>query len=63
MIDTYGENFDKEKYKREYVNIENDEDGIIENHIETGISKDGEYLVSISSARKIFDENNYDDEN
>ena len=67
-VDTYGENFDKEKYKREYVNIENDEDGIIENHIETGISKDGQYLVSVSSARKIFDENNenennYQDEN
>ena len=55
-VDTYGENFDERKYKREYINIENVDDGRIENHVETGISKDGQYLISVTSARKIFDE-------
>ena len=62
-VDTYGENFDKEKYTREYVNIENVEDGRIENHVETGISKDGQYLISVTSAQKIFDPNKIKDEN
>ena len=57
-VDTYGENFDSEKYKREYINVENVNDGKIENHIETGISKDGQYLISVTSSRKIYDENN-----
>jgi hypothetical protein len=56
-VDTYGENFDEEKYKREYINIENVDDGKIENHIETGLSKDGQYLISVTSAKKIYDEN------
>ena len=56
-VDTYGENFDERKYKRDYINIENADDGRIENHVETGISKDGQYLISVSSARKIYDEN------
>ena len=56
-VDTYGENFDERKYKREYINVENVDDGKIENHVETGISKDGQYLISVTSARKIFDEN------
>ena len=52
-VNTYGENFDERKYKREYVNVKDVDDGRIENHIETGISKDGQYLISVSSARKI----------
>ena len=59
-VDTYGENFDNEKYKREYINVENVDDGKIENHIETGISKDGQYLISVTSAKKIYDENGND---
>ena len=57
-VDTYGENFDERKYKREYINVENVDDGKIENHVETGISKDGQYLISVTSARKIFNEKN-----
>ena len=61
-VDTYGDKFDKEKYKREYINVENVDDGKIENHIETGISKDGQYLISVTSAKKIYDENENDRE-
>ncbi len=59
-VNTYGENFDKEKYKREYINVENVDDGKIENHIETGLSKDGQYLISVTSAKKIYDEKGND---
>ena len=52
-VDTYGENFDAGKYKREYINVKNVEDGKIENHIETGLSKDGQYLISVTSEQKI----------
>ena len=66
-VDTYGENFDERKYKREYINVENVDDGKIENHVETGISKDGQYLISVTSERKIFNENSqneyYENEN
>lgn len=60
---TYGENFDAEKYKREYVNIENVDDGRIENHIETSLSKDGQYLISVTSATKVYDENRNENNN
>ena len=56
-VNTYGENFDAEKYRREYVNVENVDDGRIENHIETSLSKDGQYLISVTSATKVYDEN------
>ena len=56
-VNTYGENFDERKYKTEYVNVKDIDDGRIENHIETGISKDGQYLISVSSARKIYEGN------
>ena len=59
-VDIYGERFDNKKYKREYINIEKKNDGTIENHIETGISKDGQYLISVSSSQKIYD-NNYNE--
>ena len=62
-VNTYGENFDAEKYKREYVNIENVDDGRIENHIETSLSKDGQYLISVTSATKVYDENRNNNEN
>ena len=62
-VNTYGENFDAEKYKREYVNVENVDDGRIENHIETSLSKDGQYLISVTSATKIYDENRNNNEN
>ena len=61
-VDTYGENFDESKYKREYTNVEEVDDGRIENHIETGLSKDGQYLISVSSARKIYDDNKNENE-
>ena len=66
-VDTYGENFDEKKYRRDYFNVENVEDGRIENHVETGLSKDGQYLISVTSAQKIYDERNrneneYEDE-
>ena len=56
----YGENFDEKKYKREYINVEDVGDGRIENRIETGISNDGQYLISVSSARKINHSNKND---
>ena len=61
-LDTYGETFDEKKNKRKYLNIENVKDGIIKNYKETGISKDGEYLISVTSAEKIYDQN-YNNEN
>ena len=65
-VDTYGDNFDAEKYRREYTNIEDVDNGRIENHVETTLSKDGQYLISVSSATKVYDEkenNNNDNEN
>jgi hypothetical protein len=55
-VDTYGENFDVEKYKQEYINIKDVENGKIENHIQTSLSKDGQYLISVTSAKRIYDD-------
>ena len=62
-VDTYGENFDEKKYKRKYLSIENVEDGRIENHTETGLSKDGQYLISVTSAEKIYNKKNNKNKN
>ena len=62
-INTYGEHFDNEKYKREYINVERVNNGRIENHIETGLSKDGQYLISQTFAQKYYDENYNGNEN
>ena len=56
-VDTYGSKYTGEQYHRDYINIENKKYGKIANHIHTGISKDGQYLISMTSAQKIPDEN------
>ena len=56
-VDTYGSKYTGEQYHRDYINIENAKYGKIANHIHTGISKDGQYLISMTSAQKIQDEN------
>ena len=56
-VDTYGPNYKGEAYHRDYVNIENVNKGKIMNHIHTGLSKDGQYLINMTSAQKIYDEN------
>ena len=56
-VDTYGPNYKGEPYHRDYVNIESVNHGKIANHIHTGLSKDGQYLISMTSAQKISDEN------
>jgi len=50
-------NYQGEPYHRDYVNIENVSYGKVANHIHTGLSKDGQYLISMTSAQKISDEN------
>ena len=55
-IDAYGENFENKKYKRIYTNVEKVNDGRIENQVEAGISKDGQFLISVTSSQKIYDE-------
>ena len=60
----YGESKENEKYKRIYTNVEKVNDGRIENYVETGISKDGQFLISVTSSQKIYDEYyNENDEN
>ena len=49
--------YPREPYHRDYVNIENVSHCKIANHIHTGLSKDGQYLISMTSAEKISDEN------
>ena len=56
-VNTYGPNYTGEQYHRDYVNIESVNNGKIENHIHTGISKDGQYLISMTSSQKIQDDN------
>ena len=56
-VDTYGPNYKGELYHKDYVNIENVSHGKIANHIHTGLSKDGQYLINMTSAEKILDEN------
>ena len=56
-VDTYGSKYTGEQYHRDYINIENKKYGKIANYIHTGISKDGQYLISMTSAQKIPDEN------
>ena len=56
-VDTYGSKYTGEQYHRDYINIENAKYGKIANHIHTGISKDGQYLISMTSTQKIQDEN------
>ena len=50
-------NYQGEPYHRDYINIENVSYGKVANHIHTGLSKDGQYLISMTSAQKISDEN------
>jgi len=50
-------NYVGEPYHQDYINIENSVHGKIMNHIHTGVSKDGQYLISMTSAQKISDEN------
>ncbi len=56
-VDTYGSKYTGEQYHRDFINIENKTYGKIANHIHTGLSKDGQYLISMTSAQKIPDEN------
>ena len=56
-VDTYGPKYTGEQYHRDYINIENTKYGKIANHIHTGLSKDGQYLISMTSAQKLPDEN------
>ena len=56
-VDTYGPNYSGEQYHHDYVNIENVSHGKIAKHIHTGISKDGQYLINMTSSEKIQDEN------
>ncbi len=49
--------YQREPYHRDFVNIENVSHGKIANHIHTGLSKDGQYLIHMTSAEKISDEN------
>ena len=55
-VDTYGSKYTGEQYQRDYINIENAKYGKIANRIHTGISKDGQYLVTMSLAKKVMDE-------
>lgn len=50
-------NYKGQPYHQDYVNIENVSYGKIANHIHTGLSKDGQYLINMTSAEKISDEN------
>ena len=50
-------NYKGQPYYQDYVNIENVSYGKIANHIHTGLSKDGQYLINMTSAEKISDEN------
>ena len=56
-VDTYGPNYAGEQYHRDFINIESVNNGKIANHIHTGLSKDGQYLISMTSSQKIQDEN------
>lgn len=63
-VDTYGEKSENKKYQRINTNVEKVNDGRIENQVETGISKDGQFLISVTSSQKIYDEYyNENDEN
>ena len=53
-IDYSGEN-----YHQDYLNIESRKYGKVANHIHTGLSNDGQYLINMTSAEKISDGNNY----
>ena len=50
-------NYKGQPYHQDYVNIENVSYGKIANHIHTGLSKDGQYLINMTSSEKIQDEN------
>ena len=58
-VDTYSPNYTGEQYHRDYINIESVKNGKIANHIHTGISKDGQYLINMTSSQKILDSNEY----
>lgn len=47
-----------ENNQREYTNYKNNNDGRIQNFTENEISKDGQYLISMTLSKKIMDEKN-----
>ena len=60
-VNTYDERyFDPEKYTQEFIETQQVENGRIEKKTKTTLSKDAQYLISVSSAKKIYDNNEND---